>query len=290
MTGFGEARGIVGGIPVHAELRSVNNRHFKLTYRAPEAWNRFENDLERLLREHITRGTVTLLVRAQRGAAAQAVRINQEVLAAYWQQLSSAALQAGLPLPADLTALLTLPGVIEEDVWSEEAVEPCGQELLAVVREALTRFQEFRVREGAALAAELRRQCGLITAQIEEIATLAPQVVMEYRAKLQQRIQEALRDAEVTITPADLLREVALFTDRSDIREEIVRLQSHLDQFRQLLESAMSQGRKLEFLCQEMFREANTIGSKANHTGIAHAAVEIKAAIERMREVVLNVE
>jgi uncharacterized protein (TIGR00255 family) len=290
MTGFGEARGVVGGVHVHVELRSVNNRHFKLTFRAPEAWSRFEGDVERVLREQITRGTVTLLVRARRGAAESAVRLNADVLAAYWHQLTAAALQAELPPPSDLTALLGLPGVVEEDAWNDDAVEPCGPQLESVVREALTRLQEFRVREGAALAQELRRQCGLIAAQIDDIATLAPQVVVEYRARLQQRIQDALREADVTLTPGDLLREVALFADRSDISEEIVRLRSHVDQFRQLLEAAQSQGRKLEFLCQEMFREANTIGSKSNHSGVAHAAVEIKAAIERMREIVLNVE
>jgi uncharacterized protein (TIGR00255 family) len=291
MTGFGEARGTVGKTHVLAELRSVNNRHFKLTLRSPDAWSRYEPDLERVLREQITRGTVTLLLKAQRGAAEEtSIRLNAGVVVAYWKQLADAARQAGVPCPTDLTAVLSLPGVVEDTAFNDETVEHAGPQLEALVREAAGKFQEFRVREGAAMAADMRHQCEVIAKQVDEIALLAPQVVTEYRAKLQLRIQEALKNADVNISPGDLLREVALFTDRSDISEEIVRLRSHVDQVRQLLGAAQSQGRKLEFMCQEMFREANTIGSKSNHMGVAHAAVEIKTAIERMREVVQNVE
>jgi uncharacterized protein (TIGR00255 family) len=290
MTGYGEARGVVAGVHVQAELRSVNNRHFKLTLRCPDAWARFEPDLERTLREQISRGTVTLLLRGQRGAEEPSVRLNTKILMTYWKELADAARLAGVPCPTDLAAVLTLPGVVEDSAFSEETVEHAGPQLEQLVREVLAKFGDFRTREGAAMAADLRLQCGTIATQIDRIAEVAPQVVAEYRAKLQQRVQDAVRQADVTVTPADLLREVALFTDRSDISEEIVRLRSHVDQFRQLIEAAQSQGRKLEFLCQEMFREANTIGSKSNHVGVAHAAVEIKTAIERMREVVQNVE
>lgn len=290
MTGFGEARGTVGGVHVLAELRSVNNRHFKLAFRAPDAWGRFEAELERVLREQITRGTVTLLLRSQRGAEDVTTRLNANVMASYWKQVAEAAREAGVPCPTDLAAVLTLPGVVEDSAWTDETVEQAAPQLVELVKSALAHFQEFRVREGAAMAADLRMQCAVIGAQIDQIAVLAPQVAAEYRVKLQQRVQEALSAADVTITPTELLREVALFADRSDISEEIVRLRSHVDQFRQLVDAAQSQGRKLEFLCQEMFREANTIGSKSNHVGVAHAAVEIKTAIERMREVVQNVE
>ena len=290
MTGYGEARGTVAGVHVQAELRSVNNRHFKLTLRCPDAWMRFEPDLERVLREHISRGTVTLLLRGQRGAEEASVRLNTGVLTAYWKAVADAARQAGVPCPTDLASALTLPGVVEDSAFSEATVEHVGPSLEQLVRDALAKFHDFRVREGAAMTADMRLQCSVIAGQIDQIAAIAPQVVAEYRDKLQQRIQESLRQADVTVSPSDLLREVALFTDRSDISEEIVRLRSHVDQFRQLLEAAQSQGRKLEFLCQEMFREANTIGSKSNHVGVAHAAVEIKTAIERMREVVQNVE
>jgi uncharacterized protein (TIGR00255 family) len=290
MTGYGEARGTVAGVHVLAELRSVNNRHFKLSLRCPDAWGRFEPDLERVLREQITRGTVTLLLRSQRAAEEASGRINSSVLITYWKQLAEAAKQAGVPCPTDLAAVLTLPGVMEDSAWTDETVEHAGPQLEQIVRAALEKFQQFRVHEGAAMAADLEAQCRTIATQIDHIASIAPQVVAEYRDKLQLRIQDALRQADVTVTSADLLREVALFTDRSDISEEIVRLRSHVDQFQQLLAAAQSQGRKLEFLCQEMFREANTIGSKSNHVGVAHAAVEIKTAIERMREVVQNVE
>ncbi|HUQ71084.1 MAG TPA: DUF1732 domain-containing protein, partial [Planctomycetaceae bacterium] len=141
-----------------------------------------------------------------------------------------------------------------------------------------------------AMATDLLGHGAVITKEVERIAEFAPQVGQEFRKKLQQRIQDALKDANVAVEPNDLLREVAMFADRADISEEIVRLRSHLEQFQHLFKADGSQGRKLDFLCQEMFREANTIGSKANHVGVSHAAVEIKTAIERMREVVQNVE
>lgn len=290
MTGFGEARAMVGGLHLSAEMRSVNNRHFKLTFRSPDLLARMEADIERILRETISRGTVSLFLRVDRNAETSAARLNVTVLGAYWEQLKQLSKDCGAPAPGSMADLLSLPGVIEDGRWSESdlaAVVPAVEQL---VRTTLDHFQKFRVQEGAAMAADLQKQVTTITGEVDRIAVLAPQVVSEYRDRLFLRVQEVLQKSDVTLTPGDLLREVALFTDRSDISEEIVRLRSHIEQFQQLLKSSTSQGRKLEFLCQELFREANTIGSKSNHVGVAHAAVEIKTAIERMREVVQNVE
>ncbi|HET6426089.1 MAG TPA: YicC/YloC family endoribonuclease [Planctomycetaceae bacterium] len=290
MTGFGEARAVVDGLHLSAELRSVNNRHFKLTLRSPDLLAPLEGDLERVLRETITRGTVSLFLRIDRGVDAASARLNVDVLAAYWKQLRDAAQKCGAPSPQSLSEVLSLPGVVDDGRGADADLAVIGPAVEKLVREALEHFQQFRVKEGAAMAAELHRHLQIIIGEVDRIALLAPQVVAEYRDRLFLRIQEVLQKAEVTLTPSDLLREVALFTDRSDISEEIVRLRSHLDQFQQMLKASTSQGRKLEFLCQELFREANTIGSKSNHVGVAHAAVEIKSAIERIREVVLNLE
>lgn len=290
MTGFGEARAMVEGLHLSAEMRSVNNRHFKLTFRSPDLLARMEADIERILRETISRGTVSLFLRVDRNAEAAAARLNSTVLSAYWDQLQSVARHCGAPEPTSLTELLSLPGVIEDGRWSDGDLAVIVPAVEQLVRAALDHFQKFRVQEGAAMAADLQKQITTITGEVDRIAVLAPQVVSDYRDRLFLRVQEVLQKAEVALTPGDLLREVALFTDRSDISEEIVRLRSHIEQFQQLLKSPTSQGRKLEFLCQELFREANTIGSKSNHVGVAHAAVEIKTAIERMREVVQNVE
>ena len=140
------------------------------------------------------------------------------------------------------------------------------------------------------MADELRAQCTAIAAQVEQITNMAPQVIIEYRDKLLQRVNELVKDLDTRLSPSDVLREVAVHADRCDITEEITRLRSHLSQFQKLLDDKVSQGRKLDFMCQELFREVNTIGSKSNHVGIAHAAVEAKVAVERMREIVQNVE
>lgn len=291
MTGFGEARAVVEGLHLSAELRSVNNRHFKLTLRSPDLLAPLEADIERVLRETITRGTVSLFLRIDRSANASTARLNADVLAAYWQQLREISRQCPGALPAESVAqLLMLPGVVDDGRGADADLAVIGPAVEKLVREALDHFQQFRVKEGAAMAADLDKHRQVIIREVDHIAVLAPQVVAEYRDRLLLRVQEVLQKSDVTLTPSDLLREVALFTDRSDISEEIVRLRSHLDQFTQMLKANTSQGRKLEFLCQELFREANTIGSKSNHVGVAHAAVEIKATIERMREVVLNVE
>lgn len=290
MTGFGEAKEVVAGVHVAAELRSVNNRHFKLTLRAPDAWLRFEPEWERILREKITRGTVTLTLRADRTADVGGMQVNTALLTAYWNQLTAAATQLGTFPPQDVVAVAGLPGVIDSRDWAAADPETAAPDLDRLIQAVLERYQAFRVAEGQAMAAELLGHGAVITREVERIAEFAPQVGQDYRRKLQQRLDDALKDVGVTIEPADLIREVALFTDRADITEEIVRLRSHLEQFQQLFHAAGSQGRKLDFLCQEMFREANTIGSKANHVGISHAAVEIKTAIERMREIVQNVE
>lgn len=290
MTGFGEARAMVEGLHLSAEMRSVNNRHFKLTFRSPDLLARMEADVERILRETISRGTVSLFLRVDRNAETSAARLNGTVLQAYWDQLQNVSRACGAPEPTSLTELLSLPGVIEDGRWSDGDLAVIVPAVEQLVRAALDHFQKFRVQEGAAMAADLQKQITTITSEVDRIAVLAPQVVSDYRDRLFLRVQEVLQKADVALTPGDLLREIALFTDRSDISEEIVRLRSHIEQFQQLLKSPTSQGRKLEFLCQELFREANTIGSKSNHVGVAHAAVETKTAIERMREVVQNVE
>ncbi len=289
MTGFGEANGPAGTTACHVELKSVNNRHFKLIYRCPDGLARYEPDLERLLRESISRGTVQLTVRLHRQSASQGPSINEVVLEAYWQQLQSCAQRWGAA-PPEIAGLLDLPGVVDDGELDDEQARELGSVLESVVREALLKLQEFRRKEGDAMAAEMRKLCGDITSRLGGLADQGPRIIADYRDRLLTRVQELLGAGNVQLQASDVLREVSLFADRADINEELARLKSHLDQFLKLFDAAGSQGRKLEFLCQEMFREANTIGSKSNDVGVAHTAVEIKTAIERMKEIVANVE
>ena len=205
-------------------------------------------------------------------------------------QLQEIAAQRNLDERIRLEPLAALPGVVEElSIDAEEAtdiwplVEP-------VLRAALEQLSEMRAAEGSALAEDLLVQCEAVEQSLVKIEQLAPRVVEHYRQRIQDRVSEALAELNVSVEPADLVREVSLFADRSDISEEIVRLKSHLQLFREAVGLTESAGRKLEFICQEMGRETNTIGSKANDAEISLQVVEVKTALERIREQIQNVQ
>lgn len=290
MTGYGDARRQGERLNVSIEIRSVNSRYFKLSARIPEAYAALEGEIEKVVREVISRGSVSLALRIERAGASQRAVIDRAAIEAYWSQLSAIAAELHTSPAADLSRLLALPGVVTDLEHQPADLEADWPLIRDCVRQALEGLQAFRVQEGKAMEAELRQNGGEIAEQLGQIAAFAPQVVSEYRDKVHQRIRDLLRETDVRIDPADLIREVSIFADRCDINEEITRLRSHLEQFESFFGEATSQGRKLEFLCQEMFREINTIGSKANHVGIAHCAVAMKAAVEKMREIMQNVE
>jgi uncharacterized protein (TIGR00255 family) len=288
MTGIGEGRVERDELSISVELRSVNNRHLKVSLRGPEAYLQLEHDIEKVIRGRIGRGTVSVQLRVDRRDGG-GNSIDVDALRGYVLKLRRAAAELQIAEPADLGPFLALPGVVSEggasllshDEW------PLVEQVLG---QALDRLQEFRTREGASMAQELSQLCGSMESQLVEITGRAPLVVEEYRQRLRDRINEALREAGVTVNDADLIREVGLFADRSDINEEITRLRCHIEQFRVLIDGSESTGRTMEFLCQEMNREINTIGSKANDVEIARRVVETKGAIERIREIVQNVE
>ena len=162
--------------------------------------------------------------------------------------------------------------------------------LEASLQEALEQLASFRTQEGVTIEADLGHQCGVVGTELEAVRLRSPKVAEAYRQKLLERVGNALAGTVAKVSETDVIREVSLFADRCDINEELSRMDAHLVQFRQILDGDSSEGRKLDFLAQEMFRETNTIGSKANDVEIAHRVVEIKLAIERMRENLQNVE
>ncbi len=289
MTGIGEAQAENDRMSVAVELRSVNNRHLKLTIRSPDAYLAFEQDIEKVIRRRVARGTVSVAVRVHRHDACSAFTVDSGILAAYWAQLRKLADTMHLPLPSDLSALLSLPGVVveaEQELLSQQDW-PFVQ---GTLEQALDRFDEFRAAEGASMGRQLAELCDEIERHVAQIAARAPEVVTDANNRLRERISQLIQDADVTVTNADLVREVGILAERSDVHEEITRLSSHLQQFRSLIESEDRTGRTMDFLCQEMNRETNTIGSKANDVTIAREVVATKGAIERIREIVQNVE
>jgi uncharacterized protein (TIGR00255 family) len=290
MTGFGEARLQDQRWSVGVEVRTVNNRHLKLAAKISEPYGALEPELERLVRETIRRGTVQLTLRVERPRRAEDYRLNLVALASYRDQLQQLGGWAGDERARVYSGLLALPGVVEEQRPGPEDPHDDWPALAGVVAAALKQLQAMRREEGRAMAEELRALGRAAQEQLARIAERGPDVIGTYQKRLTERVQALVQSQGVTVEPKDLIREVAIFAERADISEEIVRLRAHLAQYALAIDEPESSGRKLEFMVQEMGREINTIGSKANDVAISQAVVEIKGHLERIRELIQNVE
>ena len=290
MTGHGEAHRHEAGVSVAVEVRTVNNRYFKLSVRATEGYASLEAQIEAIVRQHIRRGTAQVNLRVDREPSPDDYRLNIPVLEGYLAQLRGFFGESLRRDDASLASLLALPGVVREPTADVEVIEAQWPLIEQTLQDALARLTEMRQGEGRAMAADLAANAAHVAKELTAIETRAPLVVDAYRSRLSDRLNKLLGDLGVQIQPADIVREVGIFAERSDISEEIVRLKSHLEQFQTVQATEESSGRKLEFLTQEMFRETNTIGSKSNDAEIARHVIEIKSSIERMREMIQNVE
>lgn len=290
MTGFGEAHVATETLALSVEIRTINNRHYKLSLRTSEGYSMLEPQIDALVRSHVRRGTVQVNLRVRRAASEDDYRINPAVLRGYRRQLDELGSVLGPHEPVRLEALLELPGVIEQDTEPTAELDRDWPAIESLLTKALQSLSEMRAAEGQALLADLRQNCATIAAELDAIEQRSPLVADSYRDRLVERVNRALAELNVSVQPSELIREVSLYIDRSDISEEIVRLRSHLEQFEAAMELAESSGRKLEFIVQEMGRETNTIGSKANDVQISQHVVEMKTALERIREQVQNVE
>lgn len=289
MTGYGMARREDARRTVEVEIRALNHRFLQVKTRLPSELSSLDGDIETLVRSHLGRGSIQVSVQVKRVLTDAGSRLDARALRSYVEVLRAAfedepILRDGLRIDG----LLMLPGVVQQGEPSGDDLEEEGALVLAVVEEALNGLSTMRQKEGAALAADLVARLGSIQSSVAEIAERIPVVVDEYRVRLRRRMEELLRDASVEVNADSIAREVALQADRSDVAEELTRLNTHCDHFRELLVQGGALGRKLDFLVQEMNREANTIASKSNDAAIAHAVVELKTEIERVREQVQN--
>ncbi len=288
MTGFGEARLQDDRWTVNVEIRTVNNRHLKLTTKLSDAFVPLEADFERLIRESIRRGTVQFVLRADRPQRAEDFKLNIVAINAFRQQFQ--ALRPAGCGPLDPLDLIGLPGVVSERRPETNDPHEDLPALSALISEALGKLHKARADEGKVMAAELLSLSENIGARLAKIADRAPLVVSSYADRLTERVRSLVESKGVTIEARDLIREVAIFAERADIAEEVTRLRAHLTHFGEVLDEAESAGRKLEFVVQEMGRETNTIGSKANDVEISREVVEIKGMLEKIRELIQNVE
>ncbi len=313
MTGFGESNQTAEDLTVLVQIRSVNNRYLKLSLRLADCYASLESQVESEVRSFVRRGAVQVNITAQHAAGVGDYRLRTDVLTTYLEQLQTipsstwgvrshnahesshfhenSRYGAGSGIPDSVYAgILRLPGVVEDA--SVEHIQPENDWLFirTVLREALDRFTAMRAKEGDAMCQDLRSNASQIASELTKIESRAPEVVSDYRERLDQRVRKIMEENGFELDSSDLIREIAVFTDRADISEETVRLHSHLSQFDAELVSSNCSGRKLEFMVQEMLRETNTIGSKANDGIITRSVIEIKTTLERIREMIQNIE
>src|SRR3954468_3310201 len=289
MTGFGDATAERDGTHYAVEIRSLNNRFFKPVIKLPENVSGLEPELESMLREKLGRGSITYILKLRTDSAEAAYHLNLNALKNYLHQLQQV---KGLDrlVQIDLASLVQLPGVCQEPRDDTDEIERHGGVVRELTVKAIDKLNGMRNREGQQLFNELMRHVEVIASNLKEIAKRAPSVVDEYHKRLTQRVNQLMSKAELKVNEPDLIKEVAVFAERADIAEEIQRLTSHLGAFEEACRRDEHAGRKLDFITQEMLREANTIASKANDAQIARHIVEIKGAIDRLKEQVQNVE
>ncbi len=287
MTGFGSGSGASGGEEVGVEVRSVNHKYCEVKVRLPREIATLDMEVTRAVKERLARGGVDVAVRRSGQAVLPVPRVDAALAESYARAFAEVQQRLGLSGGVTLAEVISAEGVVRLE---ERAVDlDSAREALHLgLDAALGALLAMRAREGEALARDLSARLDEVEALVSRVAELVPRTVEHHRDRLAERVAELTRG--LAVDPARLVQEVALFADRTDVTEETTRLRSHLGQARAMLAGGEPAGRKLDFLVQEMHREANTIGSKSQNADIASLVVSMKAEIERMREQVQNVE
>lgn len=288
MTGYGRAQKILNGRDILVEIRSVNHRYYEYSSRVPRAFNYVDEKLKALLKQGISRGKVEVNVTINNIEGRDTeIALNKGAVEGYVNALRSVSAELGLEDDLTLSKLIKLPDIFniqktpdnEEQVWDDVA---------AVAGEALDKFVSMRETEGEKLRNDVLEKSDLILKMVGQVEALSPKTVENYRGKLYQKLSELLESKD--IDQQRILTEAAIFAEKIAVDEETVRLRSHVSQLRDMLDSADPIGRKLDFIVQEMNREVNTIGSKAQDLNITKIVVDMKAEIEKIREQIQNIE
>jgi len=288
MTGYGVGISQKDETVVTVEVRSVNHRFLDLHVRLTREFSSLETEIQQLVRNYFARGRVDVNVSIQGGSPVEAM-VNASAVKGYLESAAKLKDEFRLEDSLDLKTLMTLPGVLQSR--DSLAAAAAGGEIPGMVRESVRNALEsvvaMRRQEGEALESDMLRHLDSIRRHAREIGGLSPASVVEYRRKLEERLAQLL---QVELDPQRLAQEVALMADKCDISEEIARLESHLDQYASLMQTGTEVGKKLDFLLQEMQREANTILSKAANLEITRHGIAVRADIEKLREQIQNVE
>lgn len=288
MTGYGRAKEERDGKTITVELRAVNHRYLDCTVKAPRQYGFLDDAVKKAAAARIARGKVEVFVGVEVEEGGDvAVTVNHQLAKRYLEALHDLSETYGLRDDVTVTTLSKLPDVLGSERIEQDA-EAMTRDVLAVFEKACDGFDQMRLREGEKLAEDVRRRCAAIERMVGEVETRSPERVKEYREKLLTRMKEVLADTSIDETR--ILTEAAIYADKTAVDEETVRLRSHLHQMDGMLQETQPIGRKLDFLVQEMNREANTIGSKANDVAMARIVVDIKSEIEKIREQIQNIE
>ncbi|MHC4394910.1 MAG: YicC/YloC family endoribonuclease [Planctomycetota bacterium] len=304
MTGYGDAEGQFDDITYVVEIKTINNRYFKARVKLPESMAFLEDNIEKLLAKELSRGTINYSLRLKNVSANALFDIDDIALKTYMARLNEIASSIDIKCPIDMAGLLGLPGMLVPVSQDNETAGQIREKVLSISQEAVGKLKQMRAAEGVALAADLDKHCEAIKQALKQICARSQVVPQEYKQKIKKRVDELLGDGKLKLDESTLAREVAVLAERSDISEEVARLDSHLQQFAQSCEGAAVDkkrrdtsvradnqiGRKLDFISQEMLREANTIASKTSDIEIIRWVVDIKCRIDRIKEQVQNVE
>ena len=288
MTGYGRSVQTVNGREFTVEIRSVNNRYLDCTVKLPKALTFAEDAVTQAVKQAVSRGKVDVFItmRSEGGSEAK-VTLNPTMVEGYLAAMNEMAEKYGITNDVSVSVIARMPDVftIEKPEVDEEQLKG---DLMAVVCAALEGYNAMRTAEGAALDADLRSRGETILGLVSQVEAGNGQTVIDYRTRLENKIREVL--ANTSIDENRILTEAAIFADKVAVDEETVRLRSHLKQMNAMLDAGGAMGRKLDFLLQEMNREANTIGSKCSDVNLARIVVDIKAELEKIREQTQNIE
>lgn len=295
MTGFGRGQYEDENFSVTVEMKTVNHRYNEVAIRLPRFLNPLEDKIRKTILKTVNRGRIDVFINADYTSSENCtLKVDKNLAAAYHRALQEVGSAIGLEeltlnSAQEVMYLSRCQDVInvKEGFFDVETVWPKVEQAVA---EALKNLVAMRETEGGNIYGDFIYRADLIAEKLTQIEARSPMVVEEYQAKLTERLNNLLADHNITVEPERLLQEVAIFADRASITEEIVRLKSHIKQFKNIINSDQPVGRKLDFLIQEFNREANTIASKANDYTLAQIVVEIKAEIEKIREQIQNIE
>ena len=289
MTGFGRAECQDGDYSYNAEIRSVNNRFIEINTRLPKAFLDLELPLKKLVKSHCARGSINVtitLANANGNPGDWEIKPNLPLASQYVEALKEIQTSLGLEGKVNIDSIIGLRDIIKVEPVT---IDPAKESLLLNIAEsALASLQKMREEEGKYLQNDLSERIDTIEKHAEQIKTRQPEIIQEYKARLKEKIK--LLNDGIEIDESRLAQETAILADRCDITEEITRFVSHLKQFRKLFESTEPMGRKLEFITQEINREVNTMGSKSSDIQVANLVIEIKSALEKIREQLQNIE